>query len=186
MSGGRRPEGWEDPSPYPEAGEGLYCRCEIPETGALVRWFTERFADSDQAAAVIEGASVYEIIDEKASGMPPGSDGLLCLPDEGDGGALIGLRQSHGRYHLYRALYEGMAFALRRVLEDAQSAGLQLPSMRVSGPGALSRLLLQIHADVCDIELEGGRPFASDPARRETYDNQFGRWVAAREARTGR
>lgn len=135
---------------------------------------------------MIEGASVYEIIDEKASGMPPGSDGLLCIPDEGAGGALIGLRPPHGRYHLYRALYEGMAFALRRVLQDVGSSGHPVPAMRVTGPGAMSRLLLQIHADICDTDLEGSRPFAPDPARRETYDRQYERWVAAREAVAGR
>jgi sugar (pentulose or hexulose) kinase len=154
----------------------------VPDTGSIVRWFTERFADSDQAAAVVEGTTVYEIIDEKASGMPPGSDGLLCVPDEGGGAALVGLRQRHGRYHLYRALYEGMAFALREVLGGAESAGLGLPPLRVIGPGSASRLLIQIHADVCGLELEAMRPFAPDPARADVYEMQYARWTAARHA----
>ena len=59
--------------------------------------------------------------------MPAGSEGLLILPyfagertpvfDPQARGVVAGLSLRHGRGHLFRAAYEGIAFGIRQILE---------------------------------------------------------------------
>jgi xylulokinase len=62
----------------------------------------------------------------EALAVPPGSEGLLMLPylagertpvfDPKARGVLAGLTLRHGRGHLFRAAYEGIAFGIRQIL----------------------------------------------------------------------
>src|SRR2546426_5458009 len=64
---------------------------------------------------------------------PPGAEGLVVLPyfagertplfDPEARGLILGLTLRHGRGHLYRAMLEGTAFALRHNLEAMAEAG---------------------------------------------------------------
>jgi sugar (pentulose or hexulose) kinase len=161
---------------------------QVPRTGATLRWFTDHFADSDQSIAVVENATVFEVIDEKASGIPPGCEGLICLmpgPEKGEGtgaGGLVGLTESHGRYHVFRAILEGAAFALRGAVEAAGGRLQDLEVIEVEGAGARSRLWLQIHADVLRTAIRGEREAKPDPARRPTYEAAYARYLHLRKA----
>ena len=163
---------------------------EIRGTGATLRWFTDHFTDSDQSIAVVEGTTVFDIIDGKASGLPPGCEGLLCLipgQAEGEGevpgiGGLIGIAGHHGRYHVYRAILEGAAFALRSGMERSGVQPQDLTVIEVAGPGARSRLWLQIHADVLGVAMKGEREAQPDPARRDIYEAAYGRFLRLTEA----
>ena len=63
----------------------------------------------------------------EAAAIPPGADGLLVLPyfagertpifDPRARGVVAGLTLRHGRGHLFRAAYEGIAFGIRQILE---------------------------------------------------------------------
>jgi len=123
---------------------------EVCGTGAMLRWFTDHFADSDQSIAVVEGTTVFDIMDGKASGLPPGCEGLVCLiPGQseegaagagrgepgGPGGGLIGITVHHGRYHVYRAILEGAAFALRSGMERCGVQFEDLDAIEAEGAG---------------------------------------------------
>jgi sugar (pentulose or hexulose) kinase len=72
------------------------------------------------------------------------------MPSEA--GSIMGLRETHGRGHLFRALLEGIAFDLRRgrgILE--QATGSRIREVRVGGGGARSELVVQILADVLNL-----------------------------------
>lgn len=161
----------------------------LPHTGSVLHWFVVHFADSDRSEAVAEGASVFQIMDEKAAALPPACDGLICVPSrwgagtDGEfspaGGAFLGLRIDHGRYHLYRAILEGSAFEVRRLLEAAAGEGFNVDALRVEGAGARSRLWLQIHADICGLTIEGEHQMRPDPARWGMYAQAYIRYLDA-------
>jgi xylulokinase len=63
-------------------------------------------------------------------------------------GAWMGLGLAHGRAHLLRAAFEGVAFALREGLEALEEAGVRAPELRLAGGGVLRAPWRQLLADV--------------------------------------
>ncbi|GAC1466091.1 MAG: FGGY-family carbohydrate kinase [Isosphaeraceae bacterium] len=127
-------------------------------TGSILDWYRRHFAGLEQAEAERRGVSVFEILDEEAAAIAPGSEGLVVRDDwQGNRspyknpdarGAIVGLSLSHGPGHVVRALYEGTACGTRQILEDASEHGLKIQRISFGGGGAKSSLWLQIHADV--------------------------------------
>jgi xylulokinase len=117
-------------------------------SGGNYRWWRDQFA---------EGQS-YAMLDEEASPIPPGAQGLTFLPslmgalaptwNEAARGTFTGFTLAHTRAHFVRALLEGSAFAVRDITAQMQASGLDLRELRVVGGGAKSRLWNQIKADV--------------------------------------
>lgn len=81
----------------------------------------------------IAGGVDFRVLVEEAAATPPGADGLLMLPyfngertpvfDPYARGVIVGLTLRHSRGHLYRAIYEGIAFGIRQILELLDAAG---------------------------------------------------------------
>ena len=102
--------------------------------------------------------------------MPAGADGVVFLPylmgerspiwDAKASGAFVGLSLYHTRAHLYRAVLEGVAFALQHNIEAGRQGAQSLDDkLIVVGGAAHSDLWMQIIADitgypVCTIEQE--------------------------------
>jgi sugar (pentulose or hexulose) kinase len=64
-------------------------------------------------------------------------------------GAVIGFGDVHTRAHLYRAILEGLAYALREGAErTAKRSGIPVTELRVAGGGSQSDAALQLTADV--------------------------------------
>jgi len=99
-----------------------------------------------------------------AAGAGPGAGGLLALPyfageraplfDPDLRGALLGLTAAHGRGHLFRALLEATAFAVRQDLETMREAGATISRLRSSGGGTSRPLWPQIVSDVTGLAQE--------------------------------
>ena len=97
----------------------------------------------------------------EAACVPAGSDGLVFLPylagerapifDEGARGAFVGLTLAHGRAHLFRAVLEGAAFAMRHVAEPLASAGAPAMELRLAGRSSPDDLWARIKADVLGV-----------------------------------
>ena len=98
-------------------------------------------------------------MDEKVQTIPPGSGFLLCTPwmfgerapiaDTWVRGTFFNLSSDHTREHMLRAVYEGVAFNLRWIMEIVdKNFGFPLPVLRVVGGGARGAPWLQIIADV--------------------------------------
>jgi sugar (pentulose or hexulose) kinase len=74
---------------------------------------------------------------------------------------MIGFGDVHTRAHVYRALLEGIAYALRDGAERTERrTGSRITELRVSGGGARSRAVLQLVADV--FGLPAGLPHTSE------------------------
>lgn len=119
--------------------------------GASAAWFVEQFGPAEA------GADAYAALEAAARDLPPGSDGLVFLPylmgerspvwDGQASGAFVGLTLTHSRAHAYRAVLEGVAFALRHNMESVPGATLD-GNLIVVGGATKSDLWLQIIADV--------------------------------------
>jgi xylulokinase len=130
---------------------GLWGAFVIVDAGGdAMRWARRAFH---------ENALDFEAIVAKAAEAPAGADGLFFLPylsgerlgDKPNSRAqLFGLTASHGLPHLHRAVLEGVAFALRRVVGTMRAAGGRLERLMASGGGARTRLWLQIKASMLD------------------------------------
>jgi len=70
-------------------------------------------------------------------------------------GAVIGFGDVHTRAHLYRAILEGLAYALREGKERIEKRGGQrIMRVRVSGGGSQSDAAMQITANVFNLPCE--------------------------------
>jgi len=84
----------------------------------------------------------YEIIEEEASKIPVGSDGLVCLPfgngverileNKELGSHLLGIDfNRHHKAHIYRATLEGIAFAFTYGANIMKQMGVEIGTMKV-------------------------------------------------------
>ena len=125
----------------------------LSAAGSL-RWFRDALAPGVPYAA----------LDEEASHVSPGSDGLVFLPyltgersphpDPLARGAFVGLTVTHERRHLTRAVLEGVAYGLRDGLDQMVATGIEAPArIRASGGGIASGVWRQILADALGAEI---------------------------------
>lgn len=135
-------------------------------SGSLVKWFGANFCSADETAAGQSGQSLYAYLDQQASALPPGSDGLVLMPyflgektpihDPFARGTVLGLGLHHGRYHLFRAVLEAVAFGFRHHVDVLADLSLSPTRVLASDGGAVSDLWLQITADVIGLPVQRG------------------------------
>ncbi len=145
--------------PYPAALPGKFiAEVQIFRGFWMVSWFKQQFGHPEIAAAPIEGVSPETLFDRLVQEAPPGSDGLMLQPYWTPGirtpgpearGAVIGFTDAHTRAHLFRAILEGLAYALREGCEHIQArTRVPVTSLRVSGGGSQSEAAMQATADI--------------------------------------
>ncbi len=145
--------------PYPAAVPGAWAmEVQIYRGFWLVSWFKREFGLREAGIAAERGVAPEVIFDELIAAIPPGSEGLVLQPFWSPGvkvpgpearGAIIGFSDVHTRAHIYRAILEGLAYALREGLErTSRRAGVPVRELRVAGGGSKSDQALQITADI--------------------------------------
>ena len=153
--------------PYPAALPGHYdSEVQIFRGYWMVRWFKEQFGDRERNEAQARGVAPESLLDELVAAVPPGSLGLVLQPYWTPGirhpgpdakGAIIGFGDAHTRAHVYRAILEGLGYALRDGRERIErKTGVALTELRVSGGGSQSDAALQLTADI--FRLPASRP----------------------------
>lgn len=151
--------------PYPALVPGHYClEMQLNRGFWLVNWLLREFGHAECQAAQAQATLPEEQLEPLLAKVAPGSDGLVFDPHVAPGiiypgpearGALVGLSDQHTRAHLYRAVIEGIAYALRQGKERIEKAlGQPLLRIRVSGGGSQSDQVMQILADVLAVEVE--------------------------------
>lgn len=121
-----------------------------------VNWFIEEIATNESLEAKIELLATEEVLNKKMLEIPPGAHGLVLQPYWGPSlkrpearGAIIGFSDFHTRIHIYRALIEGIAFALfEGLLSIEKRMRNRVEEIRVSGGGSQSDAICQITADI--------------------------------------
>jgi len=155
---------------YPHIIDGMfYTATGTNSCASAHRWLRD----------IMFSAGGFEAMDALAAGIAPGADGLLFHPYlQGERAPywdpllradFIGLTISHTQAHFARALYEGIAFSIRDLLEAARGLGLAFGTIRLMGGGARSATWRQIIADVTGLSVE----------RTESADASFGAALVA-------
>ena len=130
----------------------------------MVSWFLEQFGEAERRQALERGVPAETLLDELLVQTEPGADGLVLQPfwnpvlgetgPEGRG-SIIGFKDFHTRAHVYRALIEGLAFALRSgKARIERRSKTPITRIRLSGGGAQSDQVTQIMADVLNLPVE--------------------------------
>jgi sugar (pentulose or hexulose) kinase len=123
----------------------------------MVSWFKQEFGFQEQLQAKKSGVQPEELFEDLIREVPPGSMGLVLQPNWTPGpeiatyakGAVIGFGDIHKRPHLYRAIIEGILFALKEGAELTQEKnGVPMTRVMASGGGSQSKAVMQITADV--------------------------------------
>ncbi len=145
--------------PYPAAVPGAYSlEVQVARGYWMIEWFKREFGGAEVARAAADGVAAEVLFDELVAATPPGAMGLMLQPYWSPGvrvpgpeakGAIVGWGDVHTRAHLYRAILEGLAYALREGMErTAARSGVAVRELRVSGGGSQSPAAIQLIADV--------------------------------------
>ncbi len=145
--------------PYPAAVPGRYSlEVQVYRGYWMVNWFKREFGLREQLLADERGIQPEELFDELVDAVPPGSMGLTLQPYWSPGlkvpgpeakGAVIGFGDVHTRAHVYRAILEGLAYALREGAErTARRSRIPITELRVAGGGSQSDAAMQLTADI--------------------------------------
>jgi sugar (pentulose or hexulose) kinase len=142
----------------------LYSFTGISTAGYCVRWFRDTLGAQEMAKERETGEDAYRQLDELADTVPIGSGSLVFMPhmmvgerapywDEHIRGGFLGLTTYHTRAHMFRAVLEGVAYAMRYSIEAAYETGIEINRATLVDGGARSRLWRQIIADVTGVEM---------------------------------
>ena len=128
--------------------------------GSNIQWLCDQFFKTEQQE---KGEGIYAYMDEVINTIAPGSDYLICTPwmmgercpvsSTTTRATLFNINPTHTREHLMRAVYEGVAYNLRWILENfKKDYGFSCKSFRIIGGGALDNAWMQIIADITNTE----------------------------------
>ncbi|MET1080221.1 MAG: FGGY-family carbohydrate kinase [Pseudomonas sp.] len=151
--------------PYPSAIPDHYNTEVMIYRGFwMVSWFKQEFGLREMQRAKALGVEPEALFDELVNGVPAGSMGLMLQPYWSPGirepgleakGSIIGFGDVHTRAHLYRAILEGLAYALRQGKEQIEKrSGNAITRLRVSGGGSQSDAAMQLTADIFGLPAE--------------------------------
>jgi len=150
---------------YPAAMPDAYNTETIVQRGYwMVNWFKREFGLREQRIAAERGVEPETLFDDLLREVPPGAMGLIVQPYWSPGvrmpgpdakGAMIGFGDVHTRAHIYRAIIEGLAYALREGKERTEKrSGHMITTLKVSGGGSQSDEAMQITADIFGLTVE--------------------------------
>ena len=122
----------------------------------MISWFKNEFCAREMKEAQEKNISPEAILNERLNDIPPGSQGLLLQPYWGPGlkmpeakGAIIGFGDVHTRAHIYRAIVEGINYALLDGTEKIEKKSkVKIERLMVSGGGSQSDAICQITSDM--------------------------------------
>jgi sugar (pentulose or hexulose) kinase len=130
----------------------------------MISWFKEEFGHLEVREAEKASIEAEMLFDRLVEDVPPGSMGLMLQPYWSPGvrmpgpeakGAIIGFGDIHTRAHIYSAILEGLAYALREGKERIEKrTKVPITRLRVSGGGSQSKKAMQVTADVFGLPTE--------------------------------
>ena len=135
----------------------------------MVNWFKREFAAQEVLQAKAQGIEPELLFDDLLRQSPPGAMGLMLQPFWSPGvkfpgpeakGSIIGFGDVHTRAHLYRAIIEGIGYALRQGKDMLEKRnGQPITSLKVAGGGSQSNEVMQITANIFGMHAERPHTF---------------------------
>lgn len=131
----------------------------------MITWFKNEFAQEEVEMAREKNISAEEVLNELLCQSPPGAMGLVVQPFWSPGlsepaakGAMIGFGDVHTKTHVYRAVIEGLMFALKDGKEKIEKvSGRSVEKLAVSGGASISDEICHIAADVFNVPIVRGK-----------------------------
>jgi FGGY-family pentulose kinase len=130
-------------------------------TGSVLKWFKDNFQRDIVQEAEASGENPYDVLNDKAAEIAPGSEGLVVLDywqgnrtpytDPLARGMIWGFSLRHSPAHVYRAIQEGVCYGTAHILRVMADAGFQVEQFVAAGGATNSRLWTQMHADVTGV-----------------------------------
>ena len=154
--------------PYPAPIPGCYNpEVEIFRGYWMITWFKKEFAHKEELEAKEKGVPPEAILNKLLSRSPAGSMGLMVQPYWGPGlkhpyakGCMIGFGDVHSKAHVYRAVIEGLGYALLDGLHRMEKAGrFRADKVAVSGGASQSDEICHISADIFNLPLVRGETY---------------------------
>jgi xylulokinase len=161
----------DEPLKHPTIWSGTYLRpgsftmaAGLATSASLTRWFRDEFGREELAAEARGEGDAFAALSDLAKASPVGARGLVALPyfsgertpmaDPMARGVIAGLTLSHTRGDVYRALLEGVAYALRHNLDVLAEVGGPARRLVGVGGGTKSDTWMQIFSDVLGMPQE--------------------------------
>lgn len=122
----------------------------------MLSWFIKEFGQLECEQAKQLGCVPEEIFNSRLADVPPGCNGLVLQPYWTPGitipnahGTIVGFTDVHTKQHLYRAIIEGVGFALMDALYTMERRSkTRVTELYVGGGGAQSDEICRITADM--------------------------------------
>lgn len=127
--------------------------------GSLTRWFVDQWVRRDHGTLT----DAYQHLTRLASDESvPGSRGLIALPyfsgertpihDVTARGVFFGLTLRHTTADMYRAILEGVGYAIRHNMEELNKMGVKAHRVIAIGGGTKSSVWLQSVSNICRLQ----------------------------------
>ncbi len=117
--------------------------------GNLLAWFSEVFL---QGTNTPETVMLYWL--DKAAAVPEGAEGLVCEPwvfgerapiwDAHATASFTGIHAGHKKEHFLRALLEGAAKNIKKIVDEMETCNIHIHSVHASGGFTASKLWVHI------------------------------------------
>jgi sugar (pentulose or hexulose) kinase len=154
--------------PYPAPYPGHYNpEVEIFRGYWMISWYKNEFAHLELNESKKTGIMPEVLLNRLLDTTPPGAMGLVLQPFWSPGlnhhdakGAIIGFGDVHTRAHVYRAVIEGLSFALYDgLLKIEKKSKTKVKKLAVSGGASQSNNICQISADIFNRPIVRGKTF---------------------------
>ncbi|MCP4380277.1 MAG: xylulose kinase [Hyphomicrobiales bacterium] len=139
-------------------GEGYFLEGAMRAGTYFVDWFVKNTVDPEPSA------ETFAELEAEAAAIAVGSEGLLVSPflsgcmnphwSMEARAAFFGLRPSHKRGHLYRAVLESITGWIARSIRDMKREGVSVDTIVAVGGGANSTLWLKMIADATGLPIQ--------------------------------
>lgn len=145
--------------------DGKWAIMAAAVAGDMTEWFKSQFGNEEVKQACDEKMSQWHYLVEKASERPAGANGVLFLPhmsgsfspviDAESTGAFVGLKSTHTRADMFRAVIEGVNFQFKDIIDSLQESLPEKPEkiIAIGGP-TRNDLWMQTKADIASMAVE--------------------------------
>jgi len=126
--------------------------------GLVINWFVNNFCYEDKMSAQSQQRDLFDVLEENTQTTCPGPSGLNSTPhfvgscnpywDVTARGVMAGFTPGITRYHMYKAIYEGIACELNLNAKALEEVAGAFENMHISGGNAGSAFTIQLRADI--------------------------------------
>ena len=141
----------------PHVAPGMYSACGSAINGAVINWYRSQLAPHTQE----NDRSWFALCSQAAA---RDGQGLMFLPhlsgaigpivDTRSAGALVGLRGEHSSVDMLAAVFEGLSFQIREIVESMRECGIPAEEFVMAGGSAKNSSLVQTRADILGLAVE--------------------------------